>query len=129
MPHVVLKGNIPFIDAERLSFPLYERNDWLIKVEEFYVERHHKKALLPVVVVEEGHSQKFYIKLSLNEQNHQITVRLDPSTDPVKTRGVKRSVALVAESILSRFEDALVERHNLHDYLNCSTDITLAAHG
>ena len=118
MPHVVLTGDVSIEKLEGAFHPLREEKDeWLIKIEELYVERGRRCALLPVVVVEEGHPQSFYIRLSQNEGKQRLTVRLDPSTDPIKTRGVKRSVALVAETFLALSASAKVVRHNLEGYL------------
>ncbi|MFB3786402.1 MAG: hypothetical protein ACE15F_08530 [bacterium] len=94
-----------------------ESEEWLIKVEEVYVERQGRKALLWTIVVEEGHSQSFYIRLTKSEADHKLTVHLDPSTDPIKTRGVKRAVARVAESLLGSGISLAVERDNLSGFL------------
>jgi hypothetical protein len=45
-------------------------------------------------VVEAGRSQSFFVQLS--QKDRQITVRLLPATDPEKTTGVKRVMALIA---------------------------------
>ncbi len=114
---MVIKGDFSIADIDRDFLPMYENDGWFVKIEQCYVEHHRKDALLPVIVVEEGHTQKFYIKLSRNEKNHSLTIRLDPTTDPVKTRGVKRSLALVTESIVKKYKEAAIVRHNLQDYL------------
>ncbi len=117
MPHVVLKGEFGGIPLREILQPLVEESEeWLIKVEEVYVERHGRKALLWTVVVEEGHSQSFYIQLSISEADHKLTVHLDPSTDPIKTRGVKRAVARVAESLLESGLPLAAERDNLSGF-------------
>ncbi|MEW6235844.1 MAG: hypothetical protein AB1656_10695 [Candidatus Omnitrophota bacterium] len=118
MPHVIFKGEISLKDWCESFNPFQEENkNWLIKIEDAYCESKGRRAILPVVVVEEGHSQSFYLKLSMNEALRQITVKLDPATDPIKTRGVKRSVALVAEKILDRYKHIAIDRHNLKDFL------------
>ncbi|HOJ62498.1 MAG TPA: hypothetical protein PK878_19640 [bacterium] len=118
MPHVVLKGDVEEINLAEILSPLVEESgEWLIKVEEIYVERQGRKALLWTVVVEEGHSQSFYIRISKSEADRKLTVHLDPSTDPIKTRGVKRSVALVAEFLLGQQPSWAVERNNVSGFL------------
>ena len=115
---MVLGGEISLGEFKRVFQPLYEEKPgWSIKIEELYLEREGQRSILPAVVVEEGHPQSFYIRLSVNNQSHRLTTRLDPATDPIKTRGVKRSVALVAESLLGCFGAAKVWRHNLQGYL------------
>ena len=114
---MVLRGEISLDEFNRVFKPLYEKKQgWSIKIEELYLERKGQRSILPAVVVEEGHPQSFYIRLSVDNQSHRLTTRLDPATDPIKTRGVKRSVALVAESLLDCFRAAEVWRHNLRGY-------------
>lgn len=116
---MVLTGDAKEFDLnQNLDSLLEERETWRIKVDEIYVERKGGRALLSTVVVEESHPQSFYILIAKNETGNQLTVRLDPSTDPIKTRGVKRSIALAAESLLQQGERFSVERHNIQGYLD-----------
>lgn len=118
MPHAVLKGSFD-LRAWCVAFQALreERPSWLIKIEEVYIERRGNRSLLPVVVVEEGHSQSFYVRLSLEDLGSRLTVRLDPSTDPIKTRGVKRSVAFIAETILRECDHLVLDRDNLGELI------------
>lgn len=116
MPHVILKGDFTITDWADDFQPMEQKEThWLIKFNELYIERKGKRALVPVVTVEEGHPQTYYVRLSLNE-GRRLSIRLDPSTDPIKTRGVKRSIALIAETLKHRFPHLEVESHNLEDY-------------
>ena len=118
LPHVVLRGDLSLDDFFRVFMPLYEeKQGWSIKIEELYLERNKHRSILPAIVVEEGHLQSFYIRLSINPDTNRLTARLDPATDPIKTKGVKRSVALVAESLLDCFSAVEIWRHNLEGYL------------
>ncbi len=118
MPHIILNGNVSIVEIGR-KFPVIkeEKTEWLIKIDEVYVERSGGRALMPTVVVEEGHSQTYYIRISVNESSGFLTVRLDSSTDPIKTRGVKRSIAVVAETIVQLTDGIGIHRHNLEGYL------------
>ena len=117
MPHVILRGKISIDRFNREFKPLLEETgEWLIKAEEIYVEQAGLRAIIPATVVEEGHSQSFYIRISTTEKNNRLTVRLDPATDPIKTRGVKRSIGLIGEAVLNSLTEASVERHNLQEY-------------
>ncbi len=52
------------------------------------------------VVIENNINQKYYIQLM--KKDNQVTVRLDPTTDPsYKNNGVKMSIAVAARMILS----------------------------
>jgi hypothetical protein len=126
LPHVVLTGDAKEFDLnQNLGSLLEEREIWRIKIDEVYVERKGGKALLSAVVVEESHPQSFYILVAKNETGNQLTVRLDPSTDPIKTRGVKRSIALAAERLLQCGGIFSVERHNIQGYLDAKHASTL----
>lgn len=117
MPHVVLRGKVNVREWSDNFSPLIEQtDDWLIKADTVFLERQGNRALIPVVVVEEGHPQSFYIQLS-SGINKDLIIRIDPWTDPIKTRGVKRAVALVAETFLHAQSQTEVERHNLQDLL------------
>ncbi|MBI1390739.1 MAG: hypothetical protein GC154_20095 [bacterium] len=114
MPHAVINGAFDLGGFSRNFQPIHEESDaWIIKADEIYVERLGARAILPVVVIEEGHPQSFYIRLAAAESGDRTTIRLDPSTDPIKTAGVKRSVARVAEEILRTQPGLRLDRHNL----------------
>lgn len=120
MPHAVIGGKIDIsMWSETFTELIEETDGWKIKFDKIFVERRGYEALLSVVVVEEGHSQNFYIRMSQHNQNNKrTTVRLDPLTDPIKTRGVKRSLALLAETLTRNHSKTQVERHNLQGFLN-----------
>ena len=118
MPHVVIQCEDSISKFFNLFRPLHEEcGEWLIKIEEFYIECGDSRAILSAVVVEEGHTQSFYIRIAKNKHDHTITIRLDPLTDPVKTRGGKRSIALVGESMVKWAAKAQVLRTNVQDFL------------
>ena len=98
MPHVVLEGRVTIADAQAGFQPFVVREgDLLVKVDRFFRERDGRAALLETVVVERGHTQKFFIQLSPKAEG--LTIRLEPLTDPEKTAGVRRAIALVAHRI------------------------------
>lgn len=98
MPHVVLEGRVTIGEcAARFEPFVVRQGDALVKVERFYREREDRGALLETLVVDRGHTQKFFIQLS--PKGEGLTVRLEPLTDPEKTPGVKRALAIVADRI------------------------------
>ncbi|MBI1951349.1 MAG: hypothetical protein HYS34_08305 [Acidobacteria bacterium] len=100
MPHVVLEGGITIDEAERRFEPFVHREGALVvKAERIYRERQARAVLIEMVVVEAGHTQKFFIQLSPREGG--LTVRLEPLTDPEKSRGVRRALALVAHRFVA----------------------------
>lgn len=98
MPHVVLEGRVSIDSCQERFEPFVVReDDRVVKVERFFRERDGRAALLETLVVERGHTQKFFIQLS--PKGEGLTVRLEPLTDPEKTAGVRRALALVAHRI------------------------------
>jgi hypothetical protein len=98
VPHVVLEGRITIEDCQKHFQPSVEREgELLVKFDRFYLERGGRSALIETLVVDHGHTQKFFIHLS--PKGEGITVRLEPLTDPEKSAGVKRALALAAHGI------------------------------
>ena len=115
MPHVVLEGRITVDDAARHFEPFVVREgDLIVKAERFYREKDARAALIEIVVVEAGHTQKFFIQLSPRDAG--LTVRLEPLTDPEKTPGIRRAIALVAQR-LRLATGAVYGRTNIQEYL------------
>ncbi len=124
LPHVVISGDAPGIDLSQDLVPLsYEDDAFRIKTSEIYIERQENRALISTVVIEEGHPQSFYILVTKSDTENHLTIRLDPSTDPIKTRGVKRSIAVVAEDLIGRKPNLAIKRHNIQDYLDSKVSV------
>jgi hypothetical protein len=119
LPHIVLDWNGDLGELSNSFRPFLEdNNNWRIVIEELYLELQKRRAIIPVTVVEEGHVQNFYTVLSKSDKLNTLTVRLDHNTDPVKTRGVKRSLALLAEQIVGWDSSIRLNKHNLENYLH-----------
>jgi hypothetical protein len=98
VPHVILEGPADIADLQRRHAPFTVREDGrVVKVDRFYAEAGGTSALLETIVVDRGHAQKFFIQLAGRDGG--LTVRLEPMTDPEKTPGVKRALAIVAQRI------------------------------
>lgn len=98
MPHVILEGRVTLAEIARRHEPFVQREgDLLVKAERLYLDTRTRAALLETLVVDRGHTQKFFILLE--ERAHSLMVRLEPLTDPEKNAGVKRALALVAHRI------------------------------
>ncbi len=96
-----------------------ERNDnYIIKFEDSFLNQSKDLILIKTIVIENNNNQKYYIQLMKKE--NQITVRLDPITDPFnKTFGVKTSLAKVAKMIFSIHKDfdLSITKTNLEDFI------------
>ena len=71
--------------------------------------------LVDCVVVEAGRSQNFFVQLS--QKDRQITVRLLPASDPEKTTGVKRVMALIAMQLHDSTAGSRFGKTNLQEFL------------
>jgi len=115
MPHVVLLGSISIQDCVGRFDPFVVREgDLVVKTDRCYREARDRAALIETLVVERGHTQKFFIQISGKEGG--LTVRLEPLTDPEKSPGVRRAIALVADRI-RRISGCEYGPTNLEKYL------------
>jgi hypothetical protein len=95
VPHVVLEGPVTLAEVARRHQPSVAREgDLLVKTERLYVDTLGRAGLLETLVVDRGHTQKFF--LLLEERSGGMMLRLEPLTDPEKSPGVKRALGLVA---------------------------------
>lgn len=115
MPHILVEGTIALDDLARRHSPFAARvGNAVVKCERFYLEAGGKTALLETLVSDSGHTQRFFVRLQGRDDG--VMVRLEPLTDPEKSPGVKRALALVA----SRVRAACGGRYgvtNLADFL------------
>lgn len=116
MPHVVVE-EAGDLQGLYLAFrPMVHRTEHeILKVQEFYLSRTGKDALLESVAIEQGTARNFFVQLKLHEK--AITVRLLPVTDPEKTHAVKKLMALVAEFIGMVYPGSHYGKTNLQEYL------------
>ena len=103
MPHVVIEGPVSLERLYQNFEPLTVRDgECIIKFRYIYLNTPKNNALVECVVIEDGLPQNFYALLSqksFSGRRAAITVRLDPMTDPQKTIGVKRAVAILGQRL------------------------------
>ena len=122
MPHIIIEGKkINFELIYSYFIKTVERNDnYIIKFEDLFLNQSKDLILIKATVIESNNTnQKYYIQLMKKE--NQVTVRLDPTTDPSdKNNGVKMSIAMVAKMILSihkEHDDLRITKTNLAGYI------------
>ena len=121
MPHVVIEEAGDLQGLYQVFTPIIHRaGSEILKVQEFFLARSGKDALLDSVAIENGVSCTFFVQLKLHEK--AITVRLLPATDPEKTPAVKKVMALVAGFIRKVYPDSRYGKTNLQEYLEATTD-------
>jgi hypothetical protein len=116
MPHVVVEETGDLQALYQNFTPILQRTGTeILKVQEFYMSRGGKDALLESVAIEQGTSSNFFVQLKLHDK--AITVRLLPATDPEKTPAVKKVMALVASFIRTVYPESRYGKTNLQEYL------------
>jgi hypothetical protein len=120
MPHIIIEGKKINFESIYINFnKMVERKDnYIIKFEDVFLNQSKDLILLKTVVIENDINQKYYIQLMKKE--NQITIRLDPITDPLdKNNSVKKSIANVARIIISIHKDSdlSITKTNLQDFL------------
>jgi len=116
VPHVLLEGRASIAQLQAAHQPFTVREgERLVKVERFYADGRGEAALVETLVVESGHTQKFFILVSARPGG--LAVRLEPMTDPEKSPGVKRALAIVAER-LRRATGGRYGSTNISEYLS-----------
>jgi hypothetical protein len=120
MPHVVVEEAGDLQGLYQAFTPMVHRTEnEILKVQEFYLSRSGKEALLESVAIEKGAASNFFVQLKLHEK--AITVRLLPATDPEKTPAVKKVMALVAGFVRTVYPESHYGKTNLQEYLEPST--------
>ncbi|HXI56154.1 MAG TPA: hypothetical protein VNO55_08850 [Polyangia bacterium] len=116
MPHVVIEeaGDVARA-CEGIPLAAVRNGGEILKVVNVYLGRSGHTALVDCVVVEDGRTQGFFVQLSQKER--QITVRLLSATDPEKTDGVKRIMALIAQQIQQATAGSRFGKTNLQAFL------------
>ena len=117
MPHVVIESTGELQAVYQAFAPMLQRTEGeIVKVQECYLAKSGREALLDAVVIEQGTARSFFIQLKRHETT--ITVRLLPATDPEKTPAVTSSMALVAGLIRKVYSASRYGKTNLQEYLD-----------
>lgn len=117
MPHVVIEGAGDLEGLYKRFTPIIQRSGAeILKVQEFYLARNGREALLESVAIEQGAARNFFVQLKQHDVT--ITVRLLPATDPEKTPAVKKVMALVAGFIRTVYPASRYGKTNLQEYLD-----------
>jgi hypothetical protein len=119
MPHVVVEEAGDLQGLYQAFTPMVQRTgNEILKVQDFYLSRSGKDALLESVAIEQGAACNFFVQLKSHEK--AITVRLLPATDPEKTPAVKKLMALVAAFIRKVYPGSRYGKTNLQEYLEAT---------
>lgn len=121
MPHIIIEGkNINFESVHsHFTKTAIRNNEYIIKIDDSFLNQSKDLILIKTTVIENNINQKYYIQLM--KKDNQVTVRLDPTTDPSeKNNGIKMSIAMVAKMILSIHkepDDLRITKTNLAGFI------------
>jgi hypothetical protein len=126
MPHIVLtnvsnleifyndfKKDILIIKNEKK-----DQTNTIIRFEEIFINQWKSIILIKTVVIENTNGSQTYYIMITKKGNNQITIRLDPLTDPKnKTDAVKISLAKIAKQYKKLDSAISIDKTNLEHYL------------
>ncbi len=120
MPHIVLSGSILLSNAfEHMHKILFkdQKSNIIVRIETYFINQPGDIILAKAVAVDQK-PQSFYIMVMNRED--KITIRLDPTTDPEKTDGVKIALALMAKRIqeIEKAHNLYVSKTNIQEFID-----------
>ena len=125
MPHIVLTNvsdlEILYNDFKKDVLIIKNEKDQtntIIRFEEIFINQFKNLILIKTVVIENTNQPQTYYIMITKKSNNQITIRLDPLTDPKnKTDGVKISLAKISKQYKKLDPSISIGKTNLEQYL------------
>jgi len=117
MPHVVLTGQLDVPKVFQALEDIMHREDGqILKTGSRYLAADNNSIILEATVIEAGSKPVNFFAL-VGGRDDGLVVRIHPTTDPEKTDGVKKLLAVIAKQIMGHFPDAAIGKTNLQDFL------------
>ncbi len=125
MPHIVLTNvsdlEIFYNDFKKDVLIIKNEKDQtntIIRFEEIFINQLKNLILIKTVVIENTNQPQTYYIMITKKSNNQITIRLDPLTDPKnKTDAVKISLTKIAKQYKKLDPAISIGKTNLEQYL------------
>jgi hypothetical protein len=126
VPHIVLSGSISLSNVfEHMYKMLFkdQKSNIIVRIEDYFINQRGDILLAKAVSVDQK-PQSFYIMVMNRED--KTTIRLDPTTDPEKTYGVKTALALMAKRIqeIEKSHNLYVSKTNIQEFIDKLQEIT-----
>ncbi|HEX6252771.1 MAG TPA: hypothetical protein VFZ55_01000 [Nitrososphaera sp.] len=120
MPHIVLSGSILLSNAFEHMYKILfkdQKSNIIVRIENYFINQPGDIILAKAVAVDQK-PQSFYIMVMNRED--KTTIRLDPTTDPEKTDGVKIALALMAKRIqeIEKAHNLYVSKTNIQEFID-----------
>ena len=95
-----------------------DQTNTIIRFEEIFINQLKNLILIKTVVIENTNQPQTYYIMITKKSNNQITIRLDPLTDPKnKTDAVKISLAKISKQYKKLDPAISIGKTNLEQYL------------
>ena len=126
MPHIVLTNvsnlEIFYNDFKKdvliIKNEKKDQTNIIIKFEEIFINQWKSLILIKTIVIENTKGSQTYYIMITKKGNNQVTIRLDPLTDPKnKTDAVKISLAKIAKQYKNLDSAISIGKTNLEHYL------------
>jgi hypothetical protein len=125
LPHIVLTNvsdlEIFYNDFKKDVLIIKNEKDQtntIIRFEEIFINQLKNLILIKTVVIENTNQPQTYYIMITKKSNNQITIRLDPLTDPKnKTDAVKISLAKISKQYKKLDPAISIGKTNLEQYL------------
>ena len=126
MPHIVLSGSISLSNVFEHMYKILfkdQKSNIIVRIEDYFINQRGDIILAKAVAVDQK-PQSFYIMVMNRED--KTTIRLDPTTDPEKTYGVKTALALMAKRIqeIEKAHNLYVSKTNIQEFIDKLQEIT-----
>jgi hypothetical protein len=126
VPHIVLSGSISLSNVfEHMYKMLFkdQKSNIIVRIEDYFINQRGDILLAKAVSVDQK-PQSFYVMVMNRED--KTTIRLDPTTDPEKTYGVKTALALMAKRIqeIEKSHNLYVSKTNIQEFIDKLQEIT-----
>ena len=126
MPHIVLSGSISLSHVFEHMYKILfkdQKSNIIVRIEDYFINQRGDIILAKAVAVDQK-PQSFYIMVMNRED--KTTIRLDPTTDPEKTCGVKTALALMAKRIqeIEKSHNLYVSKTNIQEFIDKLQEIT-----
>ena len=126
MPHIVLSGSISLSNVFEHMYKILfkdQKSNIIVRIEDYFINQRGDIILAKAVAVDQK-PQSFYIMVMKKED--KTTIRLDPTTDPEKTYGVKTALALMAKRIqeIEKAHNLYVSKTNIQEFIDKLQEIT-----
>lgn len=127
MPHIVLSGSILLSNAFEHMYKILfkdQKSNIIVRIENYFINQPGDIILAKAVAVVDQKPQSFYIMVMNRED--KTTFRLDPTTDPEKTDGVKIALALMAKRIqeIEKAHNLYVSKTNIQEFIDKLQEMT-----